>query len=306
MNDETIKAVVGHNSSRTSRAAAAKYEDGKLVMVSPTSGASNLAREYPNYVFRTVPPASVYAKSLAERIYGYKNIGGEWLEKIAICYDSQDTYSQSFKNDFKSNIFQLNSENPSQPQAQVFDTDCDLSVEQFNPQEILDQIKSQGADALVLIASVKTIDKAAEIAKAQGEDKLPLFGSTSMYAGKTLEIGEEGVEGMLLIIPWYPHSRQSNQSFLGNAFKLWGGRVSWRTALAYDATKVIIEGLKKSETREGLQEAFKSPNFSVDGASGKVKFDEGGDRVEEPQDSVIIRQRLDSQSGTEYDFEWRP
>lgn len=302
--DETIRAVVGHNSSKTSRAAAAKYEQGKLVMVSPTSGQNDLAEQYPNYVFRTVPPAILHAESLANRIY-YDESSGDLLEKIAICYDSQDPYSDSFQEDFKNRILKLNSDNPNQPQAIISDTDCDLSGEQFDPQEAIDKIKGQGADALLLVASVNTIDEAAKIVKAQGEaqgeDRLALFGSNSMYTGKIFEIGEEGLEGMILAVPWHRDAVEDNNSFPDNAFELWGGPVNWSTALAYDATKVIIEGLKKSETREGLQKALKEPNFSFDGATGTVTFDDDGDRQEQLQVLVIIK--ADYNKPNPYSFE---
>ncbi|MBD2776592.1 ABC transporter substrate-binding protein [Iningainema tapete] len=51
--DTSVMAVVGHNSSNASIAAAPIYKEGKLVMISATSFANNL--QEPAYVFRMVP-----------------------------------------------------------------------------------------------------------------------------------------------------------------------------------------------------------------------------------------------------------
>jgi branched-chain amino acid transport system substrate-binding protein len=62
------------------------------------------------------------------------------------------------------------------------------------------------------------------------------------------------------------------------AEKLWGGEVSWRTALAYDATRVLIAALEKNahSNRTLLQKALSDPNFSTNGATGEIHFSPNG------------------------------
>src|SRR4028119_1406921 len=62
--DRSVLAVVGHNSSDASLAAAPEYQNGKLVMISPTSDAKNLSG-IGSYVFRTVPSSSFQAGTLS-------------------------------------------------------------------------------------------------------------------------------------------------------------------------------------------------------------------------------------------------
>jgi branched-chain amino acid transport system substrate-binding protein len=66
--------------------------------------------------------------------------------------------------------------------------------------------------------------------------------------------------------------------------------------MAYDATQVIITGLKRSNTRQELQKVLSSPGFSVNGATGTIKFRPSGDR-----DGKSILVQVQS-SGTGYDF----
>ena len=66
----------------------------------------------------------------------------------------------------------------------------------------------------------------------------------------------------------------------------WRGKVSWRTATAYDATQAMIAGLQQSQQRDGLEQALHSQGFTVEGASGAVKFAQNGDRISQ---SVIVQ-----------------
>ena len=61
------------------------------------------------------------------------------------------------------------------------------------------------------------------------------------------------------------------------ARKMWGGAGSWRTAMAYDATKAIIAGLQSGLKRSQLQKALSTPGFSFEGATGTIQFLPSGD-----------------------------
>ncbi len=80
---------------------------------------------------------------------------------------------------------------------------------------------------------------------------------------------------------------------------MWGGSGSWRTATAYDATEAILTGLKSGQTREQLQKALSDPNFSIEGATGEVRFQPSGDRIAK---GVLVKVQPGKSSGTGYDF----
>src|ERR671932_1203402 len=148
--DTSVLAVIGHNSSDASLAAAPEYQKGKLVMISPTSDAKNLLG-IGSYVFRTVPSIRFQAYTLSR--YAIKT----GRKNIAICVDSQSQSSQSLKEEFTSAIFADG--------GKVAPTNCDLSAPNFNAGAIMSQAISQGANGLRLWPSVDRINQALDVAQ---------------------------------------------------------------------------------------------------------------------------------------------
>jgi ABC-type branched-subunit amino acid transport system substrate-binding protein len=67
---------------------------------------------------------------------------------------------------------------------------------------------------------------------------------------------------------------------------LWGGQVNTRSALTYDAAKVLIKAIEMQPepSREGMQTTLASPDFKADGATGIIEFDSmTGNRKNPPQ-----------------------
>ena len=91
-------------------------------------------------------------------------------------------------------------------------------------------------------------------------------------------MGEKNVEGLILATGWHPETSEGN--FYRDALKKWENKsgITWRTAMAYDTANVIIAGLKKvvkktdTPSRVALQKEVTSPQFVINGATGKVKF----------------------------------
>jgi len=133
--DSSILAVVGHNTSDASFAAAPVYQQGGLVMISPTSYASNLSG-IGSYIFRTVPSSRAMASILSRYALRTANI-----KNIAICADSQALVSQSFKEDFTTSFLTQG--------GKVVRTDCDFSAPNFNPKAIISHAISDGAYGLL-------------------------------------------------------------------------------------------------------------------------------------------------------------
>jgi branched-chain amino acid transport system substrate-binding protein len=282
--DTSIVAVVGHNASNASIAAAPVYQQGGLVMISPTSFSQNLSG-IGSYVFRTVPDISFVANSLSSYI-----IKTSRQTNIAICADSKAIDNLSFKDEFVKAIETAG--------GKVTPTPCDLFAPDFNPKAVISQAIANGADSLLLAPHVDRIDRALEVARAN-QGRLALFGSPTLYTFKTLQSGQANVNGMVLSVPWHPTAIPGN-SFPSNATKLWGGAVNWRSATAYDATQVIIASLKRGNThRDELQKALSSPGFSVNGATGTIQFLPSGDRNGA---AILVKVQPSYQSTTGYDF----
>ena len=278
-----IMAVIGHNSSTASIAAAPIYQQGNLVMISPTSVARELSQAG-DYIFRTTPSSRILAESIAQ--YAVDDIR---REKIAVCADSGSPASISFKDEFTLAVFELGGENAN--------TTCDFSSADFDPDRVPSQAIADGAEALLLIPSVDKINQALEISKAN-QKRLTILGNHSMYTYETLKIGQSDLSGMVIPTSWHPNSTVDS-SFNQNAKKLWGKEGSWRTATAYDATKALAAGLSLANTRQQLQQTLANPGFATPGVLGDITFLRSGDRQVK---GTLVKIQPGTSSGTGFDF----
>lgn len=281
--DRQVLAVIGHNSSRTSLAAAPIYQAGKLVQISPTSVARDLTR-IGDYILRTTPSTRGMANSLAR----YTTETARQA-KVAICHDSQSPASKSFKEEFTLALFEYGGE--------VTHSNCDFASVNFNPRSIPSQVVSEGAEALLLIPSVNNIAQAIAVAQAN-QNRLRLLGNHTMYTYETLQQGQVDVNGLVLPVVWHP-KLVAMPSFLQNMQQMWGEVGTWRTATSYDATQIATAGMKSEATRQKLQETLTNPGFSFEGATGKVRFLPSGDR---PATSVLVKVQPQNNSQAGYDF----
>ena len=280
----SVLGVVGHFNSGATIAAGQVYKKNQLVAISPTSTSVKIS-ELGNYIFRTVPSDKLAGEALAN--YTTTQLR---LQRIAVFFNSASNYSTSLKNELTAALNQ----NGGKVTAQF-----DFASATFKPNDSVKQAISQGAEVIVLLPDTASLNEALQVARVN-QNQLPLLGGDSPYQIKTLEIGKQDVEGMVLAVPWHREA-EPQAEFTKNADRLWGGDVNWRTAMAYDATKALIAALQQNPTRSGVQKALSATNFSVQGASGVVKFLPTGDRNAPIQLVKIIRDE-NSRSGTGYDF----
>ena len=200
-----------------------------------------------------------------------KNLG---KTEAAIAYDSSGSYSKTYREELKNQLQSI--ENGKLVNLK----ECDL----FNNANLENCVgkANETVSVLVLVPETGvTLNKALKMLDRNNTSNLTLFGGDSLYS-KTVENKGGKVRNLRIPIPWVQNEANQSQ-FETNAHRLWGDRdqVNWRTAMSYDATVAIIEGLKGingNPTRQGLQQVLSSPNFSAEGAVGKVEFDRNGDR----------------------------
>ena len=283
--DTSILAVVGHNSANATLPAALEYQAGELVMISPTTLADAL-RNSGDYIFRTVPTTSLSAEIVAHQI-----VQKARKINVVLCFDNKATDTYSFQNTLQTTVRNAG--------GSINPTRCELSDDALKPDKIITEAINSGADALLLNPYVDKISQAIKVAQANKKQPrpLPLFSQSTMHTYETLKSGQV-VDGMIMTTPWHPQLPQRH-AFVESAQKLWGGNVSWRTATAYDAARAIITGLKQNTTRSGLQQVLRKPEFSSDGAMGKIQFDPSGDRK---RNFVLIQVQKSAQKPTGYDF----
>lgn len=279
--DKKILAVIGHNGSDASIAAAPIYQQGGMVMITPTSSAESLSTAG-DYIFRASPNTRDLTEPLAN--YAVNTLD---KTKIAICSDSEAQASISFSDNFTWEVYNHGGE--------IIPIDCNLSGDLL-PSQIPSNAVSKGADALLLNPSIRTVDQALEIAAANN-DRLTLLGNHSLNTYKTLKDGQNNVNSMVLAVAWHPP--ESANSFTKDAQKLWGGAVNWRTAMAYDATQSISEAIAFGAEREEIQQALANPGFSAQGVTSDISFLPSGDRNLR---GTLVKIQPGKKSGIGYDF----
>jgi branched-chain amino acid transport system substrate-binding protein len=282
VDNQEILGVIGHFSSEISLTTAPIYQQNGLVAISATSTSTSLS-DAGNYIFRTVPSDRSTSKALAQYAISQFN-----LDQAAVIYNSQSDYSQSQKDIFTADLVNSGGD-------VVLETD--LSRENFNPVEVLQEAGREGATVLVFLNDSKTVDRAYLLMQLN-ERQLPMLGGNSIFKPQTLQIGGEKAVGMVLAVPWHISS-STNSDFLSDVERLWGGEVGWRTAMAYDATKALSVGLSHDPSRQGIQQTLSQSNLAFEGASGTVKFLPSGDRNQEVQ---LVQVQPGKNSSFGYDF----
>ncbi len=260
VNNVDILGVVGHVSSGVTLSVAKTYDQGKLVAISPISSAVKLSNQSP-YIFRTIPSDAVAGKALARYSLQQNH------DQAIVFFNSQSDYSQSLKSEFIANLTKGN--------GRVI-AEVDLSASNFSAPQALQRAAQQGADHILLAANTSTLDRALQVVTANAK-KLPIVGGDDLYSSKTLDVSREQSKGMVLAVPWHILAN-TRSTFPERAQKLWKADVGWRTVTSYDASQALIAGLKRSPTREGLQQTLRNPNFSALGAEQLITFLPSGDR----------------------------
>lgn len=259
--NQDILGVVGNFGSDVTLAAGKVYQDGQLVLISPTSTTVQLSG-FSKYVFRTVPSDRFAAAALSRYMLNKLK-----KQKAAVFFNSDSNYSKSLKNEFTTALFGDG--------GQVV-SEFDYYSPNFDAGQSFQQATKQGAEVLLLAPNSATLDKALQVVQANNK-RLPMLGGDSAYNPKTLQVGQDGAVGIVLAVPWHILA-DPQAEFPKAANQLWGNEVNWRTALAYDATKALIAGIERNPSREGVQQALSASDFSTVGAAGDIKFLPSGDR----------------------------
>jgi ABC-type branched-subunit amino acid transport system substrate-binding protein len=288
-NDPKILAVVGHNRSDPSLAAAPIYQEKGLVMIAPTGFASELTGAEKDYIFRTV----IFPDFMPELLVTH------FLEtakksRVVVCFDGKSKDSISFKEQFTRSL--------SKQGGTIIPISCNFA-EKLDPKMLISQAIKAGADSLLLSPDVDRLNPAIDIASANkalpDERRLALFGSAALYTITPLEEAGPAFDGLVLAAPWH-RDVDARHAFTTKAEELWGGQVSWRTAMAYDAARALIAGLQIGSTREKLQRVLRDRNFQTTGTSN-IEFLDTGDRKGKPV-LVKVQRSSDPNSSLNYEF----
>jgi branched-chain amino acid transport system substrate-binding protein len=263
--DSSILAVVGHIASTASQAAMPIYQSGQLVAITPTSFSDDIKGNA--YIFRMVPHTNSFAAKLSD--YVRRKINNP---NVAICFDPDAPDNQYFRQKFEQIL-------PASGGKIIPPISCPFKNSNFNSNIVVNTIKNNNANSLLVTTHVDRISQAIEVFKTVRDNRLQidLFGSPTFYSNQTLKLGKEAVEGLIISVPYYA---SKDNEFSRKLEQHWGVTTdTWRVPMAYDATQAIVIGLEKvlqqkqQPIRQQLDKVLRQPNFSYPGVTGTIKFD---------------------------------
>lgn len=290
-----ILGVVGHWASEMTMATKDIYDDAKLVMVSPGTTTSKLtAEERVDVFFRTTTTTIEQAENMVNSLLN-KN-----QTRVVIFYNPKSYYSADLKKQFEEKF---------EGKGEIINLSLNMDYfaeDNFKVKDAINEARRQAGDqefAIVLISDGQVsdaFDNSLKIIEENGGQNW-IVANWSVYSPRTLKIAQDQsqekryqlLEKLILIVPGHPLNNSVNNSdFSETAVKLWGGHVSARTALSYDAVQVILKGIQEQGTRptsKGIQKTLADENFIVQGATGEIQFKSGtGDRQKVPLDSIRV------------------
>jgi len=265
--DPNLLGVIGHGTSDTSFTAAQVYQDQQLVMIAPVSSAMKLG-EIGDHIFRTMPTDQQTAKALKDYMVNVLR-----KRRVVIFSNPNSQYGQSLTREFKTAL-----DYSGVADVNVIE-EIDLSRPDFDAEDSVNRAIANKAEVIMLAPDSEVMDKAIRVIESANR-RIPILGGDSMFTPRVPKIAKEKAVGIVLAVP----VDVTNTPFLRQATTLWGKSdlISWRTALAYDATQALIKGLSQSPTRDGVYRALSEPDFSVPGAKGVVSFQVKRDRGQAP------------------------
>jgi len=272
-----ILGVVGHYTSEMTMATVDIYNQNKKVLVSPGTTTSELSTQ-PRKIFFRIPTVNhVQANVMVDVLLNQIN-----QKRVAIFYNPASPYSSDYKKQFKEKFLEKG--------GYIIDS-FDLSTPDFNAERAIQKIRDSGESAIVLMPDGQVTNSLARSLEVIKENlgQSSIVGTLSLYSPKALKIAKPKLlEKLILLVHWH-YLSSPNPDFSKTALQLWGGPVSPRTALAYDAALVLIEGIRQHPTRRGVRQAIADQTFGVEGVTGPIEFIPGiGDRQQPPVSRVWV------------------
>lgn len=258
--DEGVQFVIGHITSNMTQAVKERSGD-KLLFVSPSMSADSLTG-IDDYFLRTSPINSNQAITIAEQLKK------DHVTSLTIVYDMMNAeYSENLYNKVK----KISKDYGFEVTAGIA---FDMRVD--NQQDIAQQILDTKNDHVFFISQATDTAFFMQYIKQRSTELVGYSVSWSMTQD-LIQNGGKNVQDMLFVGLYKPEiDSQEYKGFVEKFESVYGYEPSFACVLSYDAMRVLIAGLEKSEnlsttevkkailqiqTFDGLQESFDMDSY---------------------------------------------
>ncbi|MCC0178445.1 ABC transporter substrate-binding protein [Waterburya agarophytonicola K14] len=269
--NKNIVGIIGLYASGRTLDTIRIYNKGNLPQISYGSTVRSLSKRIGDNFFRVVPTTEQEAAVIENYINNYD------LEekKIAIFYNPRSDYST----DLRDALIDKIGERGNATVVKKF-SHFDLADEEnFSTKAALNAIDNDQENEINIFLVLpdgltsNALAKAIEIIEVDKGKRL-ILGGNPLVNSEVESINTDISVNLIAATPWHHTDKNSNSDFSKQAFELWNENVNGNTAMAYDATRAMIEAINRQEkpTRQGTIDKLNNPRFSVPGASGDIGF----------------------------------
>ena len=274
--NENVVAIIGHMTSSMSLAVLPLINENSIVMVSPTTSTNKLT-DIDDYFFRVIPPNRSEIEHLTK--VANKDLG---LSEIAVIYDiSNKGFTEGWYNAFKNEF-----ENRG---GQVVKTVSFTSSKNTSLLEIAEEITATKPAGLVIIAGALDAAGICQQIQKLGHT-LPIFSTGWALSEEFIRQGGTAVNNV--IFSQIYNKQSQNKLFLEfkrNFVQRFGREPDFGSALAYEATQIVLDALIRVKETGNLKQAILERQ-SYNGLQGDITFGKYGD-VERQRILVTVKNR---------------
>jgi branched-chain amino acid transport system substrate-binding protein len=259
--DAKVAGVVGHLNSGVSIPSSAIYNQAGIPMISGSSTNPQLTEQGFKTVFRVVGRDDQQGPAIASYL------AGEIKPKPAAVIDDATAYGEGLANEVEKTLKAAGVK--VLPREKGTDKTADFKA-------ILTKIKGKKPDAVFYGGMDATGGPLLKQGRELGIKAVFAFGDGAC-TDKMKELAGDAAEGLLCSQAGLP-VQAANKKFLDayrTKFKI---EPILYAPFTYDAANLMIEAMKKANSPDPAKYLPELAKISYDGASGKIEFDEKGDR----------------------------
>ena len=264
--DSGAVAIIGPITSQMSVVAAPVADQREIVLVSPTTSTVELS-DKKDYFFRTISSCDINARNLAT--YALQDLQ---VKRLAILQDlSNMAFTNPWREHFKKQATKLGGEVVAE--MTYFSLRGDVTFS-----ELANRIIQSNPDAiLVLTNSIDAALFSQQVAKL--DENIKLMGSDWSYSGDLFRYGGKSVEGFYFTTNLNMKDNSPAYTDFKAAYsKRFGVTPKFPSVLGYEATRVVVEGLRKAPDFKKLKAAVEELE-SIEGVQGTITINSFGDTL---------------------------
>ncbi|HYC38764.1 MAG TPA: branched-chain amino acid ABC transporter substrate-binding protein [Usitatibacter sp.] len=258
--DAKVAAVIGHLNSGVTIPASEIYNKAGIPMISGSATNPQVTERGLKTVFRTVARDDQQGPAIAAFI------AGELKGKKVAVIDDKTAYGEGLANEVEKTL--------KAGKVQVVGRERTTDKE-TDFKAILTKIKSRNPDVIFHGGMDATGGPMLKQARELGIKAVFTFGDGACTE-EMAKLAGNAAEGMVCSQAGLPKEAASKEFV--DAFKAKYGDIKQYAPYFYDATNAVIEAMKKANSTDPAKFTPEIFNVSFTGATGKVEFDQKGDR----------------------------